>query len=146
MQRDPGLQARPHPALRPSIMSRTSCSILRERTRSSASWSANSMISATSCFTFLAVSGAHRFNLASSFLAIAVITNRIVPRNATIVNFLKDPNATSLGPDLDFRFATPETRPKSAEGGWWAIPARHHQGLSSLTIFGAAALWLRIVF
>ena len=55
-------------------MSSTSCSTLRERTRSSASWSANSMISATSCFTFLAVSGADRFNLASSFFAIAVIT------------------------------------------------------------------------
>jgi hypothetical protein len=55
---------RPHPAWRPSIMSRTSCSTCRERTRSRASWSANSMISATSRSTFLAVSGAHRFILA----------------------------------------------------------------------------------
>src|SRR5215470_10016840 len=54
-------------------MSRTSCSTWRERTRSRASWSANSIISATSRSTFLAVAGAHRFILASSFLAIAVI-------------------------------------------------------------------------
>jgi hypothetical protein len=50
-----------------SSRSKTSCSAARERIRSSTSWSATSMISATNCRTWEAVSGFHWRNLVSSF-------------------------------------------------------------------------------
>ena len=68
-----------------SIRSRTSCSTMRERERSSTPWSARAMISSTNEQTCARVSGFHSWRRASSFSEMAsTMSNRM--RRTVLVN------------------------------------------------------------